>query len=242
MAQPATPRHKTGMSTPYRLHYAPDNASLIVRLVLEELGVPYTTTLVDRATQQQRSPAYLALNPNGLIPVLETPQGVMFETGAILLWLADTHQTLAPAPDHPDRANFLKWLFFVSNTLHPDMQMLFYPDKYVGPDTATQSALRQTIHTRLITHLSTLDTMVAHIPQPALVLSYYLACILRWMALYPRDSNRSWFDLHHTPHLHTLLSSLETRPAVHAAQTAEGLGPTPFTAPTHAIPPEGSAT
>ncbi len=242
MAQAALARHNTSMTTPYRLHYAPDNASLIVRLVLEELGVPYTTTLVDRTTQQQRSPTYLALNPNGLVPVLQTPRGAMFETGAILLWLADTHGALVPMPVHPDRGNFLKWLFFVSNTLHADMRMLFYPNKYVGSDAAAQSALRQTLQSRLTTHLSNLDDMVAQDPQTPMVLSYYIACILRWMALYPHDSDRSWFDLTRFPHLHKLMTTLETRPAVHAAQIAEGLGPTPFTAPRFATPLEGSAT
>ncbi len=52
--------------------------------------MPYRTVLVDRAAQAQKSPAYLALNPNGLIPVLETPHGPVFETAAILLWLAET--------------------------------------------------------------------------------------------------------------------------------------------------------
>ena len=50
------------------LHYAPDNASLIVRLALEEAGLPYRTVLVDRAANAQRSPAYMALNPAGRIP------------------------------------------------------------------------------------------------------------------------------------------------------------------------------
>ena len=81
----------------YVLHYAPDNASLIIRAALEVRGLPYATQLVDRGTQEQSTPAYRALNPNGLIPVLETPQGPVFETGAILLWLADTHGGLGPA-------------------------------------------------------------------------------------------------------------------------------------------------
>ena len=57
----------------YRLHYAPDNASLIIRLALEEIGVPYETVLVDRRSRAQDTTAYRALNPAGLIPVLETP-------------------------------------------------------------------------------------------------------------------------------------------------------------------------
>ena len=131
------------MILPYRLHYAPDNASLIVRLALEELGVPYDTVLVDRAARAQRRPAYLALNPNGLIPVLETPVGPIFETGAILLWLADTHGALAPVPNDPPRAAFLKWLFWVSDTLHADLRMLFHPENYTGPDAAAQAALNR---------------------------------------------------------------------------------------------------
>ena len=110
----------------YRLHYAPDNASLIIRLVLDGAGIPYRTVLVDRAARQQDSPAYRALNPTGLIPTLETPVGPISETGAILLWLADTHH-LGPGPADPDRPAFLKWLFFLSNTAHADLRQIFYP-------------------------------------------------------------------------------------------------------------------
>ena len=53
-----------------QLHYFPGNASLIPHLVLEELGVPFELKYVDRAVSAHKSPEYLALNPNGLIPVL----------------------------------------------------------------------------------------------------------------------------------------------------------------------------
>ena len=101
----------------YVLHFAPDNASLIVRLALDHADLPYEARLVDRSTRAQETAAYRALNPNGLIPALETPHGVLFETGAIVLWLADTHGGLGPAPDDAQRGNWLKWLFFVANTL-----------------------------------------------------------------------------------------------------------------------------
>jgi hypothetical protein len=80
----------------YTLHYAPDNASLIIRLVLDGAGIPYRTVLVDRKARQQDSPAYRALNPAGLVPTLETPQGPISETGAILL--LPTGTALAPHP------------------------------------------------------------------------------------------------------------------------------------------------
>ncbi|WP_278922954.1 MULTISPECIES: glutathione S-transferase family protein [Pseudophaeobacter] len=231
----------------YRLHYAPDNASLVIRLVLEELGQPYETCLVDRRARAQHSSAYRSLNPNGLIPVLETPQGAIFETAAILLWLADRHQQLAPLPDDPERAAFLKWLFFASNTLHADLRISFYPDIYIGPDPGDQAVLRRRMQSRLAVHLGHLDTLASHAPswlgaeQPS-VLDYYIAAMMRWMALYPAKNDLSWYQLDHYPHLHRMLAGLENRPATHAAQTAEGLGPAPFTQPQPAIPPEGSAT
>ncbi|MES0825221.1 glutathione S-transferase family protein [Ruegeria sp. SCP11] len=233
------------MTAPYRLHYAPDNASLVIRLALEEMGLPYETVLVDRRRNEQDSAAYRALNPNGLIPVLETPQGPIFETAAILLWLADTHEKLAPAPDSPDRAAFLKWLFFASNTLHADLRILFYAEKYIDPRQA--EALRTGIRPRLRQHLRVLDAEAQQVPvwlnadQPS-VLTYYLACQMRWMALYPAKSDRSWFQLADTPHLQMILTRLESRPATQAAIFAEGLGVSPFTSPSYATPEEGSAT
>ena len=235
------------MTAPYRLHYAPDNASLIVRLALEEMRLPYATTLVDRTRAEQRGAAYRALNPHGLIPVLETPQGPLFETGAILLWLADTHGAMAPARDHPDRGGFLKWLFFTANTLHTELRMLFYAPVYAGPDPAVRDALRGQTVARLRGHLARLDSMAGDAPawldpdRPS-VLCYYIACLMRWAALYPRDFDRGWYDPAHTPALLRMIANLEPRPAVQAADTAEGLGPTPFTAPALATPPEGSAT
>jgi glutathione S-transferase len=234
------------MTHPYRLHYAPDNASLIIRLTLEEMGLPYDAVLVDRRAQGQRSAPYLALNPHGRIPVLETPDGAIFETGAILLWLADRHGALFPGPGHPDRGDALKWLFFVSNTLHAELRMLFYPEIYIGPDPAHHVALRNGLRASLDQHLARLDQVAGagHAwlggASPT-VLDFYLAACLRWIALYPRDS-AGWWDRGTTPHLAALCARVEARPAARACANAEGLGDRPFTAPDYPNPPEGSAT
>ncbi len=227
------------------LHYAPDNASLIIRLALEELGVDYDTVLVDRMADAQRSAGYLALNPHGLIPTLETPHGPVFETAAILLWLADTYGALAPAPGTRDRAGFLKWLFFASNTVHSGCRMLFYPKKYVGSDPTHQTALRKTVQAAMKTHLTQLDNLAASDARffagAALsVLDFYIPVMLRWMALYPKQ-DCDWRDLSDTPHLLQLAQRIEERPGMSRAIEAEGLGPTPLSAPTYPNPPEGSA-
>ena len=229
----------------YRLHYAPDNASLIIRLALEELGVSYETVLVDRRARAQKSSAYLALNPAGLIPVLEIPDGALFETGAILLWLADRHGALAPAPDDPARGALLKWLFFLSNTLHPAMRMIFYPDQYAGADPGAQARLRTHMQTEAARHLDTLETAAKAHPDlfsgtaPSVV-GLYLGPALRWLALYPAGET-DWFDLARWPVLQTLAQTIESRASAIAAARAEGLGPAPFTAPAPADPPEGAA-
>lgn len=235
------------MTQTYRLHYAPDNASLIIRLVLEELGLPYETVLVDRRGGALDSAAYRAINPHGLIPVLETPEGAIFETAAILLWLADRQGRMAPSLDSPDRGAFLKWLFFASNTLHADLRISFYPQKYIGDSSADQAALGAGIQQRLAVHLGHLDQLVSSSPtwlggDSPTVLDFYLACMMRWMALYPAKGDRSWYCLGHYPHLQALLQRLETRPSVETAKQAEGLGDTPFSNPHFANPPEGSAT
>ena len=116
----------------YVLHTRPDSAGVAVHLVLQELGLPFTLHVVSRDTGEHETPEYRALHPLGLVPALETPDGPMFETAAILLWLADRHKTLAPLPTDPDRAAFLTWYFFTSTNLHTTLMHLFFPDRYTG--------------------------------------------------------------------------------------------------------------
>lgn len=226
------------------LHYAPDNASLVLRLALEEAGVPYETVLVDRATNAQRSPGYLALNATGLIPTLVTPDGPISETGACLLWLVDTYPEagLGPAVGAPSRGAFLRSLFYLSNTVHADLIRVFYPDRVVPPEAVEQHqaimADRLTGHLAILNHAAR-EAWDLFVPPSALAL--YLGPLLRWSALYPvRHSLR--LNLSHYPTLLRLLHALERRPSVRAAVLAEGLGPAPFTAPRLPNPPEGSAT
>ncbi|WP_146587615.1 glutathione S-transferase family protein [Puniceibacterium confluentis] len=232
------------MTPEYRLHYAPDNASLIIRLALLELRAPFDTVLVDRASRAQDGAAYRRVNPVGRIPALETPQGPIFETAAILLWLADRHGALMPAADDPARGAALSWLFFLSNTLHAELRMLFYPEIYAGPGAGEQ--IRAPLTAGLQRHLSLLNRQAATDTGSfgsahALALDLYLAPLLRWCALYPAG-HTDWFDLQTYPALAELAARLEARDTVRAAAHAEGLGPRPFTAPRHAIPPIGSAT
>ena len=216
----------------YVLHYAPDNASLVVRLALEELGVPYRTVLVDRAAEEQKSPAYRALCPTGLVPVFETDDGPIFETGAILLWLADRHGRLAPSATDPDRGAFLSWFFFLSNTLHADLIELFHPERFAAGDAEGHRALNEA---RIRGHLSLLEEVLSGHPgwctpgAPGMF-GCYLAPMIRWVALYPSNAPMKP-PLAPYPSIGAILSALEGRAAARRAAEAEGLGPTPFTSP-----------
>lgn len=226
----------------YVLHYAPDNASLIVRLALEELGVPYRTALVDRSVKAHRGAAYRALNPAGRIPTLETPQGPISETGAILLWLGETHGVLLPGAGAAERGAVLNWLFFIANTLHPEAIQSFYVHRY-GPEPAWPE-MRAALRARVAAHLAVLETeAVARCAgwfcgQTPSALDLYVAGILRWMQLYAR-AEPGWLDTGALPRLMDMCARLETRPSCAALSAAEGMSATPFTAPERANPPEG---
>lgn len=226
-----------------RLHYAPDNASVIIRMVLEELGTPFLTALVHRAVRAHESPEYLALNPAGKIPALETGNSVMFETAAILLWLADSHTRLAPTVESAERGAFLSWLFYMSNTQHAYLRTNFYPEQFAD-GAAAQDAVRARARTNIAHGFDLFEQLAREgrpwfaAPAPS-VLDFYVACALRWVALYPKDQT-GWFDLGRWPFLTEMVRALETRPSVISATRAEGLGPTPFSNPTFPTPPEGS--
>ncbi len=228
------------MTTPLILHYAPDNASLCVRLALLALDIPFETQLVDRSKNAQNDPAYMALNPNGLIPTLITPDGPIYETGAILLWLADQKPGhVFPGVDNPQRAAGLTWLFWLSNTVHPVLRMTFYPSKYI--DAAGIPELLSATRSHLLDHFAQLEARADWLDDVQVgIVHCYLAPMLRWSALYGTD--QSWFDLTKFPRLLAFAKRLEVTHVAIQANLAEGLGDTMFSAPTPPCPPEGSAT
>lgn len=116
------------------LHYAPGNANLAPHMLLHALGLPHRLLRVDRANAAHRGPAYLALNPNGLIPVLVDGDLVLYETAAICLHLADQRpgSGLMPALGTAARGEAYKWLVWMSTTLQTTLMHHFYPARVLG--------------------------------------------------------------------------------------------------------------
>ncbi len=147
-----------------QLHYYPGNASFIPHLLLEELGEKFELLYVDRANAAHKSPAYLELNPNGLIPVFVDGDLVLYETAAICLHLADTHPNahLAPALGTPERAHFYKWLAWMSNTVQATLSLYFYPERWMNAGNAAGAAeLKAHAEAKAGTLLDQMDAQLA---------------------------------------------------------------------------------
>lgn len=216
------------------LYHCPDWCSSVMRLALEELGLRYTLKPMDFDAGDFDAPAFRALNPFGLIPTLETDEGPIFETAAILLWLVDRHGRLGPGVDGPGRAAFLSWLLFVSNTLHPTVLALIHPERLAG-DGAAGDVQRSALE-RLNAQAGRIDAfLVTHKPTwlstsgPG-ALGHYLGILLRW-AMYLPEDRAMRFDLRPFPALRAVLAAHETTAAALRVASADGLGPTPFTNP-----------
>lgn len=113
---------------------------LRVRWALEEAGLAYEERLI--GPQEQVSPDYRALQPFGQVPVYEEGEGadrlILFESGAIVLHIAEKFETLMPA-DPAARARAVAWMFAALNSIEPHIQSLAFIDLFAaGEDWAKQ--------------------------------------------------------------------------------------------------------
>jgi glutathione S-transferase len=106
---------------------------LRVRWALEEAGMAYEERLLSR--EDQKSPSYRKIQPFGQVPAIETDSIELFESGALVLHLAEQHEKLMPA-DAASRARVKTWMFAALNTVEPPIMMLNVVD--MQPDGAKE--------------------------------------------------------------------------------------------------------
>lgn len=207
------------------LHYFPGNASFTPHVLLNELGVPFELALVDRARGEHKSPAYLKLNPNGLIPVLVDDGLVLYETAAIVLHLVDTHAEagLAPAVGTRERAEFYKWLVWLSSTLQAMMPHYFYSDRMAAPGNAAGAAeVKAAAEARIASLIDQIDAQLARSGGPWLLgdrysaLDPYAFMLCRWTRGMQRPART-------LPHIGPYLQRMLARPAVRRTIATEQL-------------------
>jgi glutathione S-transferase len=200
-----------------RLHYSPSTASMVPHIVLEEIGAPYERVIVDRQNGAHKQPPYLKLNPNGLIPVLEDGELVVYETAAIVLHLCDTHPQarLAPAAGGAERAHFYQWLAWLTNTLQAALIVYFYPERWMNEGNAEGVAeLRSSAERRIGVMLDQLDAELARhggewfAPWGYSALDAYVFTLCRWTRNFKSPQART------RPHLGPYLQRMLARPAL----------------------------
>lgn len=111
------------------LYHLPGSRSLRVRWLLEELGLSYTLKTIDIFKGEGNTAEYLAVHPLGQLPAIKIDDRTMFESGAIVQWLADTNleKGFAPTLDSPNRRDFEQWMYFsVSNLETPAWEIMLH--------------------------------------------------------------------------------------------------------------------
>ena len=208
------------------LHYHPGNASFAPHVLLHEIGAPFELRLVDRANNAHKSPDYLKLNPNGLIPVLVDGELVLYETAAICLHLADTHpeSSLAPALGSAERAHFYKWLMWLTNTVQAHLILYFYGERMLD-DGNVQGVAQIKAHAqaKVGACLAQIDAHLASQGETWMLgsqyslLDPYVWMVCRWTRGFGERPARSY--AHIGPYLQRVLE----RPAVQRAIATEKL-------------------
>jgi GSH-dependent disulfide-bond oxidoreductase len=136
-AFPITQRWPAQHPDRLQLYAAPTPNGVKVSIMLEEIGLAYEPHYVDIGKNESWTPEYLSLNPNGKIPAIVDPEGPdgkpfgLFESGAILLYLAEKTGKLLPA-DPALRYETIQWVFFQMGGIGPMFGQLGFFHKFAG--------------------------------------------------------------------------------------------------------------
>jgi GST-like protein len=102
-----------------KFYYSGAPNPMKVALFLEEAGLPYEAVPVDTRKGDQHQPGYLAINPNAKVPAIIDGDAVVFDSTAILLYLAEKTQKFLPANSPKARGELLSWMMFVGTGVGP---------------------------------------------------------------------------------------------------------------------------
>jgi GST-like protein len=122
-----------------QLYSAPTPNGVKVSIMLEETGLPYEPHYINIGENQSHTPEFLSLNPNGKIPAIVDPDGPggkpfgLFESGAILIYLADKSARFLPA-DPARRYETIQWVMFQMGAIGPMFGQVGFFHKFAGRD------------------------------------------------------------------------------------------------------------
>lgn len=194
----------------YTLYYAPGSANLVVHLALIEAGARYELKKIDIENGEQRTPAYLAINPLGVVPTLIVDGIAHTEAASLAMLVAERHPDahLTPAVGSAQRADYLQWMLYLANSLQPMFRQWFYPaDHVTGADDTLKEASRIAIE-KCWDHIDA--HLAAHGPYMLgdrfSVVDLYALMLMRWARNMPKPATQ-W------THLAALVNQLKARPS-----------------------------
>ena len=199
-----------------KLHYHPSPNPLKVALYLEEAGLPYEVIPVDTRKGEQHLPSFRAVNPNGKTPALEDGDVKVFDSNAILLYLAEKTGLFLPPNTPAARAQMYSWLMFVASGIGPYCGQAVH-FKFFAPEPKAYAVNRYTFEAER--HWGLVNDQLAGKPW-MLGDTYTLVdmAVWGWARLIPRAMGEgAWASL---PNVKRHLDAINARPA---AQRAEGL-------------------
>ncbi|RCX10139.1 glutathione S-transferase family protein [Extensimonas vulgaris] len=180
-----------------------------VSIALEELGLPYELKVLDLAKNEQKSPEFLAINPNGRIPAIvdhDEDDFAVFESGAILIYLAEKTGRLMPT-DRKGRSRVIQWLMFQMGGVGPMMGQAnvfyrYFPEKIQPVIDRFQGECKRLFRV-LDGHLKDHEYLAG---------DYSIADIANWA--WVRTHRWSGIEIDDLPHLKRWRDAIRARPAV----------------------------
>jgi GST-like protein len=111
-----------------------------VHIGLEETGIPYEAISVNLMTGEQKKPEFLAINPSGRVPAIKEGDFVLFESNAILFYLAEKSKKLMPS-SWEQQAKVMQWMFFLSSHVNPSFSKPWFQLSFIPEEKRDQAGI-----------------------------------------------------------------------------------------------------
>jgi glutathione S-transferase len=200
-----------------KLFISPGACALASHIGLEEAGADFETQVVDLRTGQQRTPEYLAINPAGSTPALQTDHGVITQNAAILAFIAQTHpdRNLAPVDDPHAFAAFNAFNGFLGSSLHPAIGKVLFSRPPLEGEARAEAVEQALAKYQLVEDHWLKGPWI--FGDGFTLADGYLSVFTRWAR------SAQLLDLARFPGLNAHLDRVQARPAVSRVLANEGL-------------------
>jgi glutathione S-transferase len=199
----------------YRIFGDLRSGAFSAEAALAEAGAPYEFQIISLDKNEQREPAFLAVNPSGKVPALHLPEGeIVTESAAILLTVADhfPNARLLPAQGTSARAQAYRWLAFMASEIYPMVEISDYPQRF-APEGPQSESLRERVQQRIRERLLIVERNAEgpwFLASGFSILDIYAAMFTCWRG----SVGREWLDAGNIPKLKAIARGLSERSVI----------------------------